>query len=106
MTLVGSQRDDDADGYGNACDGDFNNDAIVDELDLVLIENALGAVATDVTCGTNGDESCAQFDVAGTGYVVDEEDLARFSQLLGESPGPRCAACDTPATLGCQGPGC
>ena len=69
------QLDSDGDGYGNACDGDLNNDGIVNSLDLALFRVAFGQrgnVASDI----NGDG------------IVNAIDLALFRQLFASRPGP------------------
>ena len=37
-----SQRDTDSDGFGNACDPDFNNDGLVDERDMKILTQQFG----------------------------------------------------------------
>lgn len=69
-----SQRDADGDGYGNACDADFNGDGAVNFADLATFRTRFGT--TD-----------AQADLTGDG-VVNFADLARFRELFGQRPGP------------------
>ena len=69
-----AQLDPDADGFGNRCDPDFNNDLIVNFLDLqILSERFLSA---DVEADLNGDGS------------VDFIDFAIFSDFFLIPPGP------------------
>jgi hypothetical protein len=69
-----TQVDTDGDGYGNACDGDLNNDGFVNALDLSAMRNHFGkrAVAGDI----NGDG------------IVNSLDVSLFSKLFGKAPGP------------------
>jgi hypothetical protein len=69
-----NQRDTDGDGYGNLCDGDFNNDGRVNFADLGIFRSRFGT--------TNPD---ADFDGNG---VVNFTDLGRFRLLFGSPPGP------------------
>lgn len=69
-----NQVDTDADGFGNACDGDLNNDGMVNALDVALFKAAFG---------TRGGAA----DINADG-VVNALDLALFKQLFGAPPGP------------------
>ena len=68
------QRDTDNDGYGNACDADFDNSGFVNFADLAIFRSAFGT--------TNED---ADFDANG---FVNFADLATFRSLFGKAPGP------------------
>jgi hypothetical protein len=68
------QRDTNADGFGNICDGDFNDDGSVNFTDLALFRARFG--------GTNADA-----DLNGDG-PVNFADLALFRSLFGRPPGP------------------
>jgi hypothetical protein len=68
------QRDTDGDGYGDACDGDLNNDGIVNAQDLALFNAQFG----------KSGENAADFNGDG---VVNALDLARFRQMFGKAPG-------------------
>jgi hypothetical protein len=68
-----SQRDTDGDGHGNACDGDLNNDGVVNFADLSIFRGRFG---------TNDPDA----DLTGDG-VVNFADLARFRELFGRPPG-------------------
>jgi hypothetical protein len=70
-----SQRDSDADGYGDACDADANNDGLVNSLDLSLVRAAFGSR------GTN------RADLNGDG-IVNALDLALVRSLFATRPGP------------------
>ncbi len=69
-----SQLDSDSDGYGNACDGDFNNDCIVNFIDLAAFSNEF--------LGTN-----AIFDLNGDG-TVNFLDFASLANAFLSIPGP------------------
>jgi uncharacterized protein (DUF1800 family) len=68
------QLDSDGDGFGNACDPDFNNDGIVNARDLATFRNRFGG--TDANADFNGDGR------------VNSIDLAIFKQYYGKVPGP------------------
>jgi len=74
-----SQRDTDADGYGNVCDADFNNSGRVDSSDYAAVKAALRS-------RTSPDE-----DLNGSGRV-DSSDLAVTKSLLRKVPGPSALA--------------
>ena len=69
------QKDSDGDGFGDACDGDANNDGIVNSLDIAAVRGAFG------TRGAN------RADLNGDG-VVNSLDLAVARRLIGTRPGP------------------
>ena len=70
------QRDTDADGYGNYCDPDFNNDMIVNAADLAYFKTKF--FTNDPDADLNGDGS------------VDISDLSLFRVMFGSAPGPSC----------------
>jgi hypothetical protein len=69
------QTDSDGDGFGNACDGDLNNDGFVNALDLGLFKAAFGQDGGGVA------------DLNGDGRV-NALDLGLFKKLFGAPPGP------------------
>ncbi len=69
------QRDTNADGYGNICDPDFNNNGIVDSQDGALLKAAFGSSAFP------------DRDLNGNG-IVDSNDGARLKARFGKAPGP------------------
>jgi hypothetical protein len=68
------QRDTDNDGYGNACDADFDNSGFVNFADLATFKQAFGST-----------DEAADFDNSG---FVNFADLAAFKELFGAPPGP------------------
>ena len=69
------QKDSDGDGYGDACDGDANNDGIVNSIDLALIRASFG-LRDNPRADLNGDG------------VVNALDLALVRKLFATRPGP------------------
>ena len=74
------QYDSDADGFGNACDPDLNNDNIVDFGDLPALQSAFFSVDVDPNWNPDADQN-------GDG-VVDFGDLSTFQLLFFGPPGP------------------
>lgn len=72
-----AQIDSNGDGYGNACDGDLNNDDIVNTLDVGLFRQAFGTTDPD-----------ADFNADG---IVNTLDVGRFRAMFGSAPGPSAA---------------
>jgi hypothetical protein len=68
------QRDTDADGYGNACDPDFNNDKVVSAADYLILRARLNT--NDALCDLNGDG------------VVSAADYLILRGWLNRPPGP------------------
>jgi hypothetical protein len=68
------QRDTNGDGFGNVCDGDLNNDCIVNVIDVGLMRDVFLT-----------DDDDADLDGNGT---VNFLDLAILRQSLGQPPGP------------------
>ena len=68
------QLDTDGDGFGNLCDGDLNNDQIVNVLDLGLFKARF--FTTDEDADLNGDG------------IVNALDLGVFKDLFFQPPGP------------------
>jgi hypothetical protein len=116
-TLTGGQRDDDHDGFGNVCDGDFpGTGAIVNvnAADTAQFKSALGKSRIGDTCGTIGTRPCAIYDLnlnQNTDNIanINAADTARFKTFLGFPAGPKCAACTgtgsipLPCTAGATG---
>jgi hypothetical protein len=76
-----SQLDTDGDGYGNVCDADLNNDAIVNLSDYSLFVSVFGTTAT-----TPAQENA---DFNGDGQV-NLSDYLIFRSYFGQTPGPSC----------------
>ena len=70
----GQQTDTDADGYGNACDADFNNDLMVNGLDVGPFISQFGTAGPDA-------------DFNGDG-LVNGLDIGPFVDMYGQPPGP------------------
>ncbi len=84
-TLVANpgQCDSDADGYGNHCDGDLNNNGAVNAQDTGLIREQLGLPSV------GPDYNPADLNCSGS---VNAQDTALFRGLLGLPPGPAAHA--------------
>ena len=74
------QLDSDADGYGNACDADFNNDGVVGIPDFALLSAQFGST-TGGSADFNGDT------------IVGIPDFAALSGMFGSPPGPSGLSC-------------
>ena len=98
MTLTGGQRDDDADGYGNECDGKFDTlGSNVGQADVLEFVASLGKNRETSSCGTSGTDNCARYDLdGGSATNIGQPDVGVFVGLLGAAPGPRCAGCPLP----------
>lgn len=106
-TLTGGQRDDDHDGFGNYCDGDFNNSNTTNAADTALYKAALGQLKSVDVCGTiisyptsgYGSLPCANYDINSNNSNepnapgINAADGARYGVLLGNPPGAKCANC-------------
>ena len=79
------QRDTDLDGYGNACDADYDNDGVVADGDLEILRASFGLMQGDD--GFNPDA-----DLDGDG-AVGAVDYSMFASLQGAGPGPSGLAC-------------
>jgi Beta-propeller repeat/Thrombospondin type 3 repeat len=95
-TLVAnaSQNDTDCDGFGNRCDGDFDNSGLVDAVDTALFQAAFGGV-----------DPLYDLDEPPDG-LVGAPDFNILLALLGFPPGPGVGVC-TPGTtfsIDFQGP--
>jgi cysteine-rich repeat protein len=86
------QLDSDADGFGNLCDGDFNQELhFIGKPDLLQFREAIGKDRGSFDCpqddGPPGG-SCAEFDLDGNRPLIGIPDLRRFRQLLAGYSGP------------------
>ncbi len=79
------QQDSDADGFGNACDFDYNDDGTTALPDLVTLSAGFGSSTGD----PRFDE---QLDATGDGTIGTEE-YTLFSARYGSPPGPSGHAC-------------
>ena len=69
-----AETDTDGDGYGNACDPDFNNDGVVTAADYLLLRAKLNTAE-------------ALFDLNGDGFVT-AADYLLLRARLNQRPGP------------------
>jgi hypothetical protein len=84
-TYTGGQLDDDADGYGNRCDGDFSNSGTtVGGIDTPFYTNAIGKNVADTTCLPGGTSPCDKYDVSGSGTTVGGVDTPFYIGLIGQ----------------------
>ncbi|MEO8224554.1 MAG: hypothetical protein ABI661_07090 [Gammaproteobacteria bacterium] len=74
-----TQCDSDGDGYGNGCDGDFNNNGFTDAQATTLFRQQLGQPSVGPIYNKT-DINCSGF--------VNAQDTTLFWQLLGKPPGP------------------
>ncbi len=108
-TLSGEQRDDDHDGFGNTCDGDFNNSNTTTAADTAQYKLSLGQPKAGDTCGTGNIRPCAIFDINSANSTessaggINAADTARYKLLIGSAPGPKCAACPLTCAAGSAG---
>jgi hypothetical protein len=70
-----SQQDTDGDDYGNACDGDFDSNNLVNSLDIGLFKNMFLATG-DQAADHNGDG------------IVNSLDIGLFKAMFMQPPGP------------------
>lgn len=77
-TLVANpdQRDSDGDNFGNLCDGDLDNNGIVNAIDLGRFKTFIGRTGPGLAA-----------DLDGNG-IVNSVDLVIFKRLFGKPPGP------------------
>jgi len=80
-----SQVDSDEDGYGNACDADYDNDGMVGETDQSLLKASFGK-----SQGEDGFLASADHNADG---FIDTSDFLTFGRLNGRAPGPSGLAC-------------
>ena len=75
------QEDTDGDGYGNACDADFNNDGFVDIQDLAIFGECLSAPGQGVRAG------CFMVDL-NSDHRMSSMDYMILETLWNQPPGP------------------
>jgi hypothetical protein len=81
-TTTGGQLDDDADGYGNRCDGDFSQGgSTVGGADTILYQAAIGKSVSDNSCLPSG-SPCDVYDVSGTGSTIGGADTVLYQTVL------------------------
>ncbi len=74
------QRDTDGDGFGNACDGDFDNDGVVGGSDFNLLRGGMGKSEGDAGYDAN-------LDIDGDG-AIGQSDVELVKGQFGGPPGP------------------
>jgi hypothetical protein len=79
------QRDTDLDGFGNACDADFDGSGFVDLHDLLAVERAQGARLGEPAYA-------ADFDIDGDG-AIGTRDRSEVSRRFASKPGPSGFEC-------------
>lgn len=80
-----TQLDSDADGYGNACDADLNNNGVTNAQDLGLLRTAFFATPGAANWNPNA-------DLNGDG-VINVVDLGAMRAVFFEPPGPSGMSC-------------
>jgi hypothetical protein len=80
-----TQLDSDGDGYGNACDAELNNSALVTTADFGLLRSVLNQTAAS-------SPMAAAADLSGSGTVT-TADFAILRPLLNTAPGPSGYVC-------------
>jgi hypothetical protein len=106
FSTTGGQRDDDGDGFGNACDAKVTGGTVVGGSDVAEFVASLGKRRTQSTCGASRMRSCAIFDLDEQSLLIGGPDVARLISMLSRPAGPRCAACGDFLQLPCEGPAC
>jgi arylsulfatase A-like enzyme len=82
-----TQADHDDDGYGDACDPDFDQSGAVGIADFVTWRSCFGKTVPQPGPLPVDDPSCAKSDLDGTGRVL-IPDLKILRELYGRPPGP------------------
>jgi hypothetical protein len=80
-----NQRDADADGYGNVCDADLDNSALVTVQDFTLFRTVLNRLSSFSALA-----AAADFDGSG---MVTVQDFNMLRSRLNQAPGPSGLAC-------------
>jgi uncharacterized protein (TIGR03790 family) len=78
LVINARQQDSDGDGFGNACDGDLNNDNIVDAKDADFLKANYGSP-----------KETAKFLDLNSDGVINNLDLAILQSRTGKAPGPK-----------------
>jgi len=88
------QRDTNADGFGNRCDADYDDDGVVGMVDFATLSRSFGA-----TAGSPG--WSPHLDANGDG-MIGNRDFSLARSTLGAPPGPSGLACA--GVVPCQAP--
>jgi hypothetical protein len=110
QTTTGGQLDDDADGFGNQCDADYNGaGAAVDGADLALFKFAFGKKRTTLSCNPGATSPCDEYDHNNAVATIDSTDFSAFKALFGKtkkSDGDVMNKCPTCPIAPCAGDAC
>jgi hypothetical protein len=79
------QRDSDVDGFGNACDSDYDGDGVVGIADFGMLRRAFGSAA-------GGPDWNPQLDANGDG-VIGIVEFTLLRRTFGAAPGPSGRGC-------------
>jgi uncharacterized repeat protein (TIGR03806 family) len=83
-----SQWDSDADGFGNTCDGDFNNDGIVNNNDWTLLQGGKGGACGGPAASTFGKAPYKEiYDLNFDGLIDNADCQILQNRLWGKAPG-------------------
>ncbi len=116
-TTTGGQLDDDGDGYGNACDVDFNNDGVLTSAETNSIFYAAGdsKLVTDPACTLYDDRGqptpqtvpCERLDISSSELTLDFVDFNLGAVVTPQKfqKCPTCGVFPNPA-LPCEGDSC
>jgi uncharacterized repeat protein (TIGR03806 family) len=87
-TANASQWDSDRDGFGNICDGDFNNDGIVNHNDLSLLQTGKGGACGGPAFSTFGKAPYKEiYDLNFDGTIDNTDCQILQNRLWGKAPG-------------------
>ena len=88
-----SQEDANANGYGNACEADWDQDGIVGSSDFLIFSASFGSVPGDPHWAPHVDSDC-DGTIGGSDFLL-------FSSQFGDPPGPSGLACADPNASDC-----
>jgi hypothetical protein len=113
QTVTGCQLDDDADGFGNECDADYNDaGSAVDSSDLALFKVAFGEKRSASSCNPGGTSPCDEYDHNNIVATIDGADFTIFKSLWGKTKKAdgdimeKCGDCTPPDDSCCSGDAC
>lgn len=88
-----AQQDANTNGYGNACEADWDQDGIVGGSDFIIFSGAFGSTPGDSNWAPQVDSDCDG--------VIGGSDFILFSGQFGGVSGPSGLGCAAPAASGC-----